>query len=242
MRIILISDTHSLHRRMKYDVASFIKPNEFNVLIHAGDCTNIGSEPEVNDFISWYNSLEGFNAKIFIAGNHDLSFETKAKWLSSLIDNNELQNSNTVYLEDETLLIQNENFSKPVKVYGSPWQPEFYDWAFNLPRNGVELETKWEQIPDDVNILITHGPPYSVRDYLVNNKMVGCEKLIKRLESINPQIHVFGHIHNSYGVVYRNDTLFVNASICTEDYEPINKPIVVDLLEDSGTFKTEYIF
>jgi len=115
-----------------------------------------------------------------------------------------------------------------VKFYGSPWQPWFYDWAFNLPRNGVEIEQKWNEIPSDTDVLITHGPAYGLLDATPSGQRVGCELLYKKVVQLKPKIHVSGHIHHSYGEKYFNDTTFLNASVLNEQYQYQNKPISLE--------------
>ena len=230
MRIVCISDTHSLHEGMLYNI-----PNG-DILIHAGDCTNVGRQNEVREFIEWFQNIEGFTYKIFIAGNHDFAFEREPTWLNLYLDPNILAEHNVTYLEDSELEIVSSEFSRPIKIYGSPWQPEFFDWAFNLPRNGDVLKSRWDDIPNNTDILITHGPPHGIRDFTPTNLQVGCELLRERVEVLKPLLHVFGHIHGAYGIVEMNDTVFVNASTCTERYQPINKPWVFDLKEIDGIF------
>jgi Icc-related predicted phosphoesterase len=241
MRIIFISDTHGLHDTMKYQVTNFLDPNQTNILIHSGDCTNVGKKNEVIEFIDWFQNLKGFNTKIFIAGNHDFAFEKKPDWLSHYINSENLSQSDCVYLEDEEFIINDPEFSRPIKFYGTPWQPEFYNWAFNLPRNGDELFQKWNKIPNDTDILITHGPPFGCLDVTPINTRVGCELLVFHVKQINPLFHTFGHIHHSYGIVERDGTTFVNSSICDERYRPINKPITVDLKEVNGEMVVNYV-
>jgi Icc-related predicted phosphoesterase len=249
MRLICISDTHSLHERMTHKVEKYIDPDQDNILIHAGDCTNMGREPEIIEFVYWYQNLKGFDTKIFIAGNHDFGFEhynglrhsNEAPWLHHIINEENLSQSDVVYLHDSEFVIEHPKFSRPIKFYGSPWQPEFYNWAFNLPRNGWELELKWKEIPDDTDILITHGPPHGCRDFTPQNLQVGCELLRYRLDTLKPLVHVFGHIHHAYGGAYIDDVLYINASTCTERYVPRNRPIVVDLKEEDGKIVTTYI-
>jgi Icc-related predicted phosphoesterase len=100
-------------------------------------------------------------------------------------------------------------------------------------------------IPNDTDVLITHGPPNEIRDF-VNNwrqpvRNVGCELLRFRVEQIKPLLHVFGHIHEAYGVEYKNNTFYVNASTCTEGYRPTNKPIIIDLIEVDGIITANFI-
>ena len=182
-----------------------------DILIHAGDCTNVGRQNEVKEFIEWFQNIEGFTYKIFIAGNHDFAFEREPTWLNLYLDPNILAEHNVTYLEDGELEIVSSEFSRPIKIYGSPWQPEFFDWAFNLPRNGDVLKSRWDDIPNNTDILITHGPPHGIRDFTPNNLQVGCELLRERVEVLKPLLHVFGHIHGAYGLVEINGTVFAKA-------------------------------
>jgi Icc-related predicted phosphoesterase len=116
-----------------------------------------------------------------------------------------------------------------VKIYGSPWQPEFFNWAFNLPRKGEELKRRWNNIPTDTDILITHGPAYGYVDQVIGRtEHLGCELLADRIKEIKPKIHVCGHIHSGRNVVFDDGTLYINASVLNERYEYNYKPIVID--------------
>ena len=221
MKIILISDTHCRHREVTV-------PNG-DILIHSGDFSGRGNPYEVEDFLEWFTSQPHTN-KIFIAGNHDLSFEDKPAWLKDMLGKIA---PNIFYLEDSLVTIDD------VKFYGSPWQPEFHDWAFNLVR-GPELAEKWAKIPLDTNVLITHGPAYSYLDYTIfGHQNTGCHDLLERIKEVKPQIHTCGHIHHSHGSKYDEYTTYFNASICDERYQPTNKPWIIDL--DLNTKKvTDY--
>ena len=132
------------------------------------------------------------------------------------------------YIQDETIQVNNDD--KMINVYGSPWQPEFYNWAFNLPKNGTEIAAKWAAIPDNTAILITHGPAFGVLD-TVAGKMwdnLGCQLLTNKIKTIKPKIHVCGHIHSGYGYYFDGDTHFINASVLNEEYQYNNKPITID--------------
>jgi len=218
LRIVCISDTHSRHKKIK-DVP------QGDVLVCAGDFTSFGtSKSEIRDFVNWLNGQD-HKYKIFIAGNHDRLFEEDPKLALQQIPDY----CDVIYLQDKAITLDG------VKFYGSPWQPEFYNWAFNLPR-GKALRDKWSKIPKDTNVLITHGPPHGILDEVpdrVNpHKIVncGCEELVKAVKLL-PELkcHIFGHIHEGYGTYADNGVKFINASICTRSYEPTNKPIVFDL-------------
>ena len=217
MKITFISDTHTKHREITSDLPGG------DLIIHAGDFMNSGYDPQdVADFVNWYSSLltMDYKHRVFIAGNHDYLFENKPELAKELVD---AYSGGLIYLQDKTKIIDG------VKIYGSPWQPEFYQWAFNLPRNGEDLREKWFWIPNDTDILVTHGPPWGHCD--VNpygNLNVGCELLRVRVDELKPKIHVFGHIHSGYGYKFHEGTHFINADVLNERYKYENKPITIN--------------
>jgi predicted phosphodiesterase len=221
MRIVVISDTHGLHDRMTHPVP------EGDILIHAGDGTNVGRMNEVAAFGMWLRGLP-HKTKIFVAGNHDWIFEKNRFVAIQLLNQGLIGNERKpeiVYLEDSGTTVEG------LKIYGSPWQPTFLDWAFNLNR-GEAIKKKWDLIPEGLDILVTHGPPMGIHDQtapFLGSEHIGCEELMKAVERAKPKIHVFGHIHGGAGRTQYPNTLFVNASICTEAYKPTNEPIVIDL-------------
>lgn len=208
MRIVCISDTHSLE--------SLLAPlPEGDILVIAGDFTNQGNAFDIKFFSQWLKR-QPFKHKLVIAGNHDTSFEYDPYMARPLL-------KNCTYLEDSGVTIEGLLF------YGSPWQPEFMNWAFNLPR-GEQLQAKWDMIPQNTDILITHCPPYGILDYAnFSGAHVGDKDLLKRVMSIKPKLHVFGHIHEGYGTLIKDRVTFVNAAICDEKNNVKNKPIVIDI-------------
>lgn len=221
MKIVLISDTHGMHDSMYYDLP------KGDVLIHSGDVTNVGSQAGTRQFVEWFQNLKGYDAKIFIAGNHDWSFYRKPAWLNTYINDENLSQSDCVYLEDSEFIIQFPEFSKPIKFYGSPWQPPFMNWAFNAPEE--QLNKIWEKIPIDTDILITHGPAYGILDSVIGRyEHLGSVSLFNHIERIKPRIFISGHIHSGRGIIEKNEIIYINASTATESYEMIKKPIVID--------------
>ncbi len=221
MKITFISDTHSKHNQ----VTSSLPGGD--VLIHAGDISNKGYRNEIQDFIKWFSTIENYTHKIFIAGNHDFGCQDEVLAVQELLR----LNPGSEYLYDDLFLIgkDEDDYDDMVKVWGSPWQPEFYNWAFNLPRQGAELKEVWNMIPSDVDILITHGPPHGHLDYVDYSKQnVGCELLRDRINIIKPKIHVFGHIHSSYGYKFDGTTHFFNAAVLDERYNFTQKPLTVE--------------
>lgn len=214
-KITCISDTHNKHKCLD----GFLDGGD--MLIHAGDVSGRGWIEEIIDFCRWYDDVPNFDNKLFIAGNHDWGFQRESDKIKGL-----LTGYKTIdYLEDELMILDNSDQPKPLKIWGTPWQPEFYNWAFNLKR-GEELKEKWDLIPNDIDILIVHGPAYGKLDFVpYDSQNVGCTDLLDKIKQIKPKIVVSGHIHEDYGYVFDGDTHFINASILDGSYVYRNKPL-----------------
>jgi Icc-related predicted phosphoesterase len=216
MKILCFSDTHGLHEKIlkKWLVNA-------DVLVFAGDITNVGRMFELSQFINWFASLKKYKHKIFIAGNHDWCFDRNYNTcINNLKDYPEI-----IYLQDQSVTIDG------IKFYGTPHQPTFNNWAFNLNR-GKNIREKWDLIPKDTNVLITHGPPYGIGDFVPyrGGEFVGCRDLLDTLITLpNLKANIFGHIHYSYGIVIKNNIQFINASTCNEEYNIINPPILIEI-------------
>jgi len=208
--ITFISDTHTKHRELTKDL-----PGGW-MIIHCGDISNRGYISEINEFTEWFSHLP-YEHKIFIAGNHDFGFEDVRHYN----DPAPIIPDGVIYLEDEMVEIDG------IKIYGSPWQPRFYNWAFNVDR-GEAIAKKWKLIPGDADIVVTHGPVFGILDDTVQGLRVGCEDLYQRIMDIKPKIHACGHIHYGYGLKDHDGITFVNASSLGERYTYDNKPIVLD--------------
>lgn len=206
MRIVCISDTHNQH--------DLIRVPDGDLLIHAGDLTGYGILPQIEKAADWLRSLP-HPQKIVIAGNHDWGFQNEPEEALALMDG-------LTYLEDAEVVVGG------LRIWGSPWQPAFCDWAFNL-EPGEALRKKWDLIPEGIDILVTHGPPRGQGDVTFDGRSVGCEELLDAVRRIRPAYHVFGHIHEGYGVTTEGATTFVNASNCDHTYAPINAPIVLEV-------------
>ena len=224
MIITVISDTHGKHNEITQDLPGG------DLLLHAGDISSMGYQHEVQQFCKWFNNVENYDHKIFIAGNHDWGFQNNVEKIMEIVNSYKT----VTYIQDETVSVGDDE--KMVNVYGSPWQPEFYNWAFNLPKNGVELAAKWDAIPDNTDILITHGPAFGVLD-TVAGKMwdnLGCQLLTDKIKTIKPKIHLCGHIHSGYGYFFDGDTHFLNASVLNEAYQYTNKPLTFEWNPDTN--------
>ena len=212
MKFVCISDTHGLHKKLTIP--------EADMIIHSGDFTGRGKVAEIKEFCEWYGKLP-HKHKILIAGNHDWGFQTKNKECVQICKDNGI-----TYLQDSHVIIDG------LKIHGSPQTPEFAGWAFNCWRTEKEEQLNdeyhggykwigrfWKMIPDDVDILITHGPPMGILDYC-DNGYVGCVELLKHIEQKKPTFHIFGHIHEGRGEEIGEFTTHINASSLDGWYRP----------------------
>ena len=206
MRVVCLSDTHLRH-------AAFQIP-EGDLLVVAGDVTGRGSLAELDQVDAWLATLPHPH-KVLIAGNHDFGFELDPPAARARI-------RHATYLQDEEVTLGG------LRIWGSPWQPVFFDWAFNLPR-GAPLREKWDAIPVGIDVLVTHGPPRGILDRTARGEDVGDDDLLAAVLRVRPRLHVFGHIHEARGAVQRHGISFVNACGCDLHYRPTQPPIVVDL-------------
>lgn len=211
MKITSISDTHGLHDKVK------IEPCD--ILLFGGDFMTCGyKEIEVFDFLEWF-SEQPAKHKVMIAGNHCRYVENYPKEFRDI-----LKNYPTItYLEDEFTIVEG------LKIYGTPHSKVFYNWAFN--RIETQLEALFDKIPTDIDILLSHAPQYGVLDTLVDGRSVGENTLSKAISRCkNLKLHVFGHIHNSHGLVKPHGKhISINASQVNEYYEISGFPITVEL-------------
>jgi len=226
-RFVCFSDTHGLHGQIP--PAHLVQAD---VLLHAGDFTNTGEVEQVRSFAEWLQAYPAAH-KVVIAGNHDITMQPsyyKDAWQRFHQAPYPCEEARQLLVDGEgyTYLEDLETDVLGYKIYGSPWQPQFCDWAFNLER-GAALKEKWDQIPAEVDILMTHGPPHGMNDRTSQGAWVGCHDLLHAINERVVSVSVAGHVHEGYGVTTEGATLYVNASTCTHAYRPTNPPIVFDL-------------
>jgi len=231
----MISDTHGQHRSLKLPDA--------DILIHAGDMSGVGKKKEIDDFFDWFSNLP-HKYKITICGNHDFWFDAdhyrNFDLTTEMAANGErlaVIPDNIIYLEDSGIEIEG------IKIWGSPVTPEFHNWAFNRQRGPV-IKKHWDLIPDDTDIVISHGPPAGC-GYLertIYGEPVGCVDLADALTRVKPKLSVFGHIHEGYGLytleamkddegeedVIDHKLTFINASVLNRNYNLVNDPVIID--------------
>ena len=207
MRLVCISDTHKYYTNLDMP--------EGDVLIHAGDIDVYENITEVYHFKKWLDKQK-YRYKLVIAGNHDRMFELANDLCRSILSDS------CTYLENSQTTI------KGIKFWGSPITPTFMNWYF-MANRGDDITRYWDMIPKDTDVLITHGPPMKILDKTADGDYAGCYDLARIIKQIKPKVHVFGHIHEGAGQVKIGDTTYINASVLDENYDLVNKPIVIDI-------------
>lgn len=214
-KIVFLSDTHNKHKKLCVP--------DGDILIHSGDFTNTGRWDEVLSFVNWFSKLP-HKHKILIAGNHEITLDIpfydenwkffhKKKQDLLKINNLIRNNPNFYYLENTFVIIEG------IKIYGSPYVPSDQNyWAFEY-KHDLEADSIWSKIPKDTDILVTHTPPFGCLDFY--QKHLGCDILLLYVsEKIKPKYHLFGHIHDAYGIIKSENTTFINGAIVDGNLRP----------------------
>lgn len=227
MKVVCISDSHNRHESIELPFGE--------VLIHCGDATMNGKLHELTSFIEWMGA-QPHTVKLFVPGNHDFDVEKNVGLYKRIC----YEHGVLMLIDGAYTLTRKDDM--PLKFYGTPWVPNLAGWAFYQDHLG--LISKFAKIPDDTNVLITHGPPEGVLDVgpAGNAYHIGSSELRDRVRELGDlRLHCFGHIHHGYGRLdhpgghtwaplnNKPPLISVNAAICTEEYEATNKPIVVEI-------------
>jgi Icc-related predicted phosphoesterase len=209
-----ISDTHGIHEHL-------VIPDNIDIVIHSGDFSNyhrtFDNKPEALEFLQWYSKID-VPYKVLVAGNHDAYACNKPIEFAQTC-----HDLGIIYLKDDFCII------KGIKIYGTPYTPQFGDWHFMKPRHSINKV--YNLIPEDVDILVTHGPPYGILDMATdtdnNDEHCGCKSLLNKIcYELNIKMNLFGHIHdNEYnlnqGIVSLNSiqgVIFSNGSVVKDKY------------------------
>lgn len=222
IKIVAISDTHNRHNRL-------VMPDG-DIIVHCGDATNRGHYSEVKSFMEWFGALPYYK-KIFVPGNHDFLFQDSEEVAREICGDNGV------------ICLINEGYeAMGVKFWGMPDTPWFHNWAFNRARSEAEVEyykvplmrDVTDLIPNDTNVLLSHGPAYGILDELTNvcgdfnGQFVGCDDTLAAIRRVKPDLHFCGHIHPSYGEKHLDGVSHYNVAICSDMLSPENEPTVVE--------------
>lgn len=206
MKILHLSDTHGQHRDI--DQEQLLKAD---VIVHSGDVCHMGDDDQAKDFLKWFDDLD-YPHKILVPGNHDFYFENEYFWMP----------------DDINILIGESEKIDGIVFWGSPFTEQIEPWAFQTFRH--EQETLYKSIPDDTDIVITHGPAYGQLDLDGSNFRTGDAFLRTRLEQLGSlKAHLHGHIHSQYGSKQSGTYTTFNSALCDSKYCLANRPQLIDL-------------
>ena len=208
MKIVAFSDIH-----WKLNELTSVPAGD--MLIYAGDWC-YGDYIRTTIAFANFIKKQEHSVKIVIAGNHDIIAEQNHLLVKNIFEENGI-----IYLNNEEFVFDG------IKIWGSPWTPEFNNWAFM--KEDRLLKYEWDKIPKDTDILITHGPPFGILDKVNGYQSVGSVTLESSVLKKKPAIHIFGHIHEGYGKQESKYTHFYNVSLVNDKYELVNKPTEIEL-------------
>jgi Icc-related predicted phosphoesterase len=203
-----ISDTHDTFQ----DISMLI-PDDIDIVFITGDVTYHGKPEELERLKVHLKKIAAKTSHVvMIVGNHEKGCEAdEGPWIRGIAE------AGVRLLMHEAIKIEG------YKIFGSPWTPYFGGWAYNYHRiRGKEM---WSAIPENTEILLTHGPMYGILDY-VHGDHVGCVDLFNRVNSGLPDLkyHMFGHIHETHGIQQYKQVTCINSSIMNGSYRFVNKP------------------
>jgi len=207
LKVVIVSDTHDQHEALGV--------LRGDVLIHCGD-SGIGYQRnagEVERLDDWFGRQD-FRHILVIGGNHDHQLQARARMQRPVL-------RNAAYLQDDGMTIDG------ILFYGAPWTPELVGWAYYLPQD--QMRRKWDLIPDNTDVLITHTPPSGILDRNSHGKACGCPDLQRRVAELRPRVHCFGHVHASAGILRTPLTTYVNAAMVNSRYEIVHRPCELEL-------------
>jgi Icc-related predicted phosphoesterase len=199
-----ISDTHGIHRGLDIEPCDFI--------IHSGDIFRKSKIEDILDFIDWFSSLPAVY-KVLVAGNHDRFIDREKLNFLKLIEDK------IFYLENSGIELEG------IRFWGSPsvkWCAPYRHFAYS---NEAEAEEIFSLIPENIDILITHGPPFGILDSENGWDGIthhGSKSLLKNVLSIKPKYHIFGHVHKDYGIFKNEHTVFINSCILNNNETIVN--------------------
>lgn len=219
MKLVLISDLHGRHKETKIP--------KCDLLISAGDYSFHGREEEVRSFHEWLDEQDADHI-ISLQGNHEMGVERNFQ-LSKDIALKECPRAH--FIEEGPVVIEGK------KIWCSAISPFFCNWAYNR-YPGKDIQKHWDRIPEGIDVLVTHGPPFGILDTVLDfnakiceyeDRHCGCPQLLKKVLEIKPKLHVFGHIHPGYGQLVQDGITFVNAALLNDQYKLVNNPVVIDI-------------
>ena len=225
MKAVAISDMHSMLNFKVPKVELLLIAGDLCPAVHSAHLSiNMQHNWLDNEFRKWINE-QPVNHAIAVSGNHDWIWEVakdRVPWFG-MGDDRKFE-----YIEDELIIY------KKLKIYGTPVQLPFNDWAFN--RDEESIQKYWDNIPTGLDILLLHCPPYGILDETHHpnyaSEHIGSKSLLKRIKEVRPRYVIFGHNHGEHGAKEIDGITYVNASLVDEEYKMVREPIILEIEEE----------
>lgn len=229
LSIVHLSDTHGQHCQVRVP--------DGDILIYSGDCCLNGAQRDVELFFKWFRA-QPHVYKIFIAGEYDRTLDktktlgVRPFWVKELIEEY-LSPYLSFYLDDSGCDIEG------ISIWGSPYTPrgngEDLDGFWGFSPHSRDMNEHWAKIPNNVDILVTHTPPYGKLDKDIYGHNKGCKYLRFQVQEKKPKLHLFGHVHEARGMTWDSNTVYMNSSILNATFTRTNIPqtIGIDLVSKS---------
>lgn len=229
MRIAVMSDNHGILPQ--------IKDENIELLLICGDIVPLSFQSDMeltkwwfdNNFREWAENLP-VEKVIFIAGNHDLMIERDPDWFKVEFP----KHSKVTYLQHELYEYISTQDGKVYSIFGTPYCKIFGNWAFM--REKETLEKLYNEIPNNLDILISHDAPLLCGLGFINqnvrwgNQEAGNPILASAILNKRPKYVFNGHIHSGNHQLQEIDnTKLANVSIVDEHYDLVYKPLILDI-------------
>jgi Icc-related predicted phosphoesterase len=210
-KIVCFSD---IHGQMSKSLKDWFINNPGDILLFAGDI-QVNQTDDGKAFLAWVHSLP-FEFKVITFGNHDSNAAFMLEEARSY--------------KDITILNHQAATIKGIKIFASPYSLPFGSWWFMASE--AELKNLYEAIPEDTEMLVTHGGAFEILDKTVRGDSTGSTSLRNRIGELpNLKYHVHGHIHEAYGGTEIDGVTRINCSVLNEAYKLRNNPVILNLLK-----------
>ena len=230
MKICGISD---MHGKLDFNI------EKCDILCICGDIVPLSLQTMYADCLGWivdtfipWCEKQPCDKVFLIAGNHDWIFMWHPDEMEQLFKDNK----KIVYLMDSEAeyVKETEDNYESVRIYGTPWCHQFYNWAFMT--SDANLTKIYNKIPYKVDILLTHDCPHGTSDVILQDvpwktdDHIGCIPLGNAVDEKKPRLQLCGHLHScSHEPQQRGDTTVINVSMVDEHYERVYEPHYIEI-------------
>jgi Icc-related predicted phosphoesterase len=163
---------------------------EGDILIHSGGFTMNGTDEEYLQFDEWLQSVSDiYHYRVVIAGKRDVK-RYGNNWDEVRVS---LPHATHVLCHSEATIMG-------LRIFGSPWH-----WGHKANyslRQGAPSFSRFNDIPEGVHVLVTHGPSFGKLDQVgVLKESIGSRDLEENIKRAKPGLHLHGLAAEGRGMV-----------------------------------------